>query len=200
MNNVTTTSLDFDKYVSFIDKQLKDNALLIEEADVVFVCGKSHTGLTAISLKVGEMKCVNKTKLNNEQTTLIVVNNEYRTFDLIDLMKKIGVSVERNILHVFSLMNHADISGMLKNTQSVGVIDNIANTTCDDILIEMAKNQTSGLVLTNRFFTFNKSPQQDLLHRLKMTTRSFGLKLLFIETVKDSETGLINLNFSDVER
>ena len=199
---MTTTIpfLSFDQYVSFIDKQLKDNTLLIEEADVVFVCGKNNTGLTTVSLKVGEMKCVNKTKLNNKQTTLITVNNEYRTFDLIDLMKKIGVSVERNILHVFSLMNHADISGMLKNTQSVGVIDDVANTTCDDILMEMAKSQTSGLVLAHRFFTFNKSPQQDLLHRLKITTRSFGLKLLFIETVKDSETGLINLNFSDVER
>ena len=200
MNNNAVPFRDFNEHITFIDKQLKDNATLIEKADVVFVCGKSNTGLTTVSLKVGEMKCVGKTKLNNKQTSLVIANIDYTTFDLVGLMKKVGLINNRRTLHYFTESRYTDAVDVLKNTQSVGIFDNATNAVVDDILIEMAKNQVTGAVITHRFFTFGKIPQQDLLHMLKTTTRSFGLKLLFIETVKYPGTGLIDLSFSQVKR
>lgn len=192
--------LSFDQHVSFIDKQLKDNALLIEDADVVFVCGKSHTGLTTISLKVGEMQCVKKTKLNKKLTSIVIADRNYTTFDLVDLMKKVGLLNDRRTMHNFTESRYTDTLNVLKNTQSVGVLESPTKADQENILLEMAKNLLSGVIITHRLPTFNKVHQQDLLHTLKTTTRSFGLKLLFIETVKDSETGLVDLSFSQVKR
>lgn len=198
---MTTTrpSLSFDQYVSFIDRQLKNNALLIEEADVVFVCGKNNTGLTTISLKVGEMKCVKKTNLNKKLTSLVIANNEYSTFDLVDLMKKVGLLNDRRTMHYFTESRYTATVDVLKNTQSVVVMENPTKTDRENILLEMAKNLLSGAIITHRFPVFNKELQRDLLHTLKITTRCYGLKLLFIETVKDPETGLIDLSFSPSE-
>ena len=123
MNNAATATLHFDKHVSFIDKQLKENALLIEEADVVFVCGKNNTGLTTISVKVGEMKCVSKTKLNKKPTSLIIANNEYNTFDLVGLMNKVGLSNSRQTMHNFTESRYSDTVDVIKNSQSVGVME-----------------------------------------------------------------------------
>lgn len=199
---MTTTRpfLSFDQYVSFIDKHLKDNMLLIEDADVVFVCGKNNTGLTTISLKVGEMRCVKKTKLNKKLTSLVIANKEYTTFDLVDLMKKVGLLNDRRTIHNFTESRYTDTLNVLKNIQSVGVLESTTKADQENILLEMAKNLLSGVIITHRFPTFNKVPQQDLLHTLKTTTRSFGLKLLFIETIKDNQTGLIDLSFSQVKR
>lgn len=186
----------FDEHVSFIDKQLKYNILLIEKADVVFVCGENNTGLTTISLKVGEMKCVSKTKLNKKSTSLIIANNEYDTFDLVGMLHKLDLPNNRLTMHNFTESRYSDTVDVLKNSQSVGVMEGPTKADQENILREMAKNSLSGVIITHWFPAFSKIPQQDLLYALKAATDNFGLRLLFIETVKDPKTGLIDLNFS----
>ena len=170
---------------------------MIEAADVVFVCGKSNTGLTTVSLKVGEMQCVKKTKLNKKQTSLVVINNELSTRHLMNLAALYGLSPDRQVMYMFENSTCVDTLNAFKSTQAVGVIETVRNTQYNDILFEMAKFQSSGLVITHRFMTHSTVSQDVSLMRLKSGIWEHGLKTLFVETRKDPETGLINLDFSD---
>jgi len=198
MNN-TTTYPQFNDFVQDIDKQLNTNLESIENADVVFVCGKSNTGLTTISLKVGEIQCVKKTKFNNEQTNLAIATNELNAKYLFDLCKEINVAANRSVYHMYVDTN-PDINNVLtaiKEKQCVGVLDNLQKVNHNDILIEMSKLFLSDVVVTHRFRSYgSKITQNELLDNLKRTIRDYGLKVLFIATEKDKETGLINLSFS----
>ena len=206
MSNSTAPYRDFNEHISFIDKQLKYNILLIEKADVVFVCGECNTGLTAISLKVGEIKCASKTKLNKKPTSLIIANKEYNTPDLVDVMHKFGLPNNRPTMRFFTESRYSDTVHVMKNRQSVGVMDGLTKVDQENILRQMVKNSLSGAIVIHRFPTprfpmpwsleFSKIPQQNFLYALKATADSFGLKLLFIETLKDPKSGLIDLIFS----
>ena len=195
----TPTYPGFNDFVQDIDKQLNTNLESTENADVIFVCGKSNTGLTTISLKVGEIQCVKKTKLNNEQTNLAIATNELNAKYLFDLCKDINVATNRSVYHVFVDTN-PDINNILtavKEKQCVCVLDNLQKVNHNDILIEMIKLFLSDVVITHRFRSpSNKGTQSELLDDLKRTIRDYGLKVLFIMTEKDKETGLINISFS----
>lgn len=209
-------NLVFKNIIESICTQLQNNKELIEQADVVFICGRSNTCLSSISLLVGEM--IRKYQLTQKvveinhgsEHPLTIVNSEMFTSDLINLAFSVGLPETTKILHIFDrnykyrsnglevLPHRPDVIDLLKNFKTVVVDDSETETHIQKVLSNMAIAKLSGYVQVIRLASSTRSDKDDQqseqVKRNKNSYQLQGLKVVFIQTFKNKDTGSIDLD------
>lgn len=202
----------FKNVIKTIRDQLQNNKELIEQADVVFICGRSNTFLSSTALIVGEM--VHKFRLTQEDVMakyrtrqpLTIVNKGMFTSEIISLAYKTGLAVNTEFLHVFDyefdpappdfrlLFQRLDIVHLLEKYISVVVDDYKGGAHIQKVLTTMSNARLSGYVQVMRLHPCSDEFQTDEVKRIKNSYSLQGLKVVFIQTFKNKDTGIVTLD------
>lgn len=206
----------FKNVIKTIRDQLQNNKELIEQADVVFICGRSNTCLSSTAMLVGEM--VRKFRLTQEdvkaiyktEQPLTVVNSEMFTSDILTLAYNIGLPINTKILHIFDYeyvhrppnlkppFRSLDVVDLLKKYATVVVDDHKGGTHIQRVLTDIANTKLSGYVQVLRLAPSIRPDrndfQSDEVKRIKNSFSLQGLKVVFIQTFKNKDTGIVTLD------
>ena len=214
----------FKSFVSQTRKQLEQNIDKITEADLVIVSGFSRSGLTSVSILVGEIiskfkiqeyKKFNTTFNIDYNANLTVINDEIYTSDLCNLMFELNIKANTKLIHG-TIRNCDDVSYWFnKNAASYPstlIIDQVFQQISATYVSEIEYNlqefirsiiirQKKGIVLVKRLSKaklFDHEIIEDKQRSLKQTYRIPDSKTLFILVDRNKQTGKITLTFNNL--
>ncbi len=227
-NSVYSSEVDVDNsfksFVSQIRKQLEQNIDKIIEANLVIVSGFSGSGLTSVSILVGEIiskfkiqeyKKFNTTSNIDYNAELTVINDEIYTNYLCNLMFELNIKTNTKLIHG-TIRNCDDVSYWTnKNAASYPstliidqVLPRISETYVSEIEYRLQKfirsiilRQQKGIVLVktlSKAKLFDHEIIEDKQRSLKQTYRIPDTKTLFILVDKNKQTGKITLTFNNL--
>lgn len=203
----------FQTVISRIHEHLETNKDLIQQADVVFICGGSNSCLTSTALLIGNI--VNLFKIEQASTAtqraslppLTVVNSEMFTSDLSALGYNIGLPVDTKFLHVFNneylrpdyftSIDKSNIVGLLKRSTCVIVDDKKYESIINNVLRYKLLNKelNSTYIQVVRLSSRSWLDHEDEIKVLQNKFSPTGLKVVFIEAAKNKKTGIVDLIF-----